>query len=201
MKFERCVIRSCSQSSSVSEEIKFTPAVSQADCFMRTVSCGAITAGNLYPVILQYLFIHSQTLPTHTSLGFQMSFLIQFIKPITPGNCNPSERREVSSPVFKSVGSCSHSQCLLGVREHLKAEVRSLEECIPCMKLGECNSCTEPGGSFRPSLRLSTSLKSLNFSLLFTSHRHPSQWSLWETSSLSLSLSFLPPPIYLFIFS
>lgn len=153
---------------------------------MRIISCGAITAGNSYPVILLYLFIQfsGRSPPTRLS-GFQMPFLIQFIKPITPGNCFliviPWERRKVSPPVLGSVSAL--------------AEVRSPEESVPCMKLREGNSCPEPGGSFHPSLRLSTSFKSLNVSLLLlTSHHHPSQWSLWETSSLSLS--YLHPSIF-----
>ena len=64
----------------------------------------------------------------------------------------------------------------------------------PVYESSECNSCSGPGGSFPPSLRLSTSFKTSNSSPLLTSRRHPSQRSLWETSSLSPP--YLHPSIF-----
>lgn len=61
--------------------------MSQRSTSYLTRTCGAFTTGSFYPVTLEYLLIHSRQLPTHTSLGFQMSFVIQFIKAVTPGNC------------------------------------------------------------------------------------------------------------------
>lgn len=128
-----------------------------------------------------------------------MSFLIQFLKTRTPGelfpDCNPEERREIF--FFFSVAALEHTHSLSACWECVWAsESRAAQhwECILCMKLRECNSCSKAGGSFPPCLRLLTSFKSLNFSLLLTSPHQTSPWSLWETSSLSL----LPPPIYLF---
>lgn len=167
-------------------EIKFTPAVIQPD-----ISRGS-SAGNFYPVILQFLLIHSRTLPTHTSLRLQMSLLIQLIKTITAGNCfpvvNPSERWEVSP------SSSSSSSDPWQLSSTLSVGACAAVRVSPVYESSECNSCSEPGGSFPPSLRLSTAFKSSNSSPLLTSHRHPSQWSLWETSSLSPP--YLHPSIF-----
>lgn len=128
-----------------------------------------------------------------------MSVLIQFIETITPGNCflivilGRGERFLLRSSNLRRTHTHTCS-----VWASKKQSCVQQWECVSCVwSLESVKSWPEPGGCFPPSLRLSTSFKSLNVSLLpLTSHHHPSQWSPWETSSLPLSPSYLHPSIF-----
>lgn len=98
-----------------------------------------------------------------------MSCFIRRIKAITPGN------RFLS--VLLEGGASSCPQNCVSCCSHLVHEVCSPEECTACVKL-----------SYRTRREFLSKPPPLHLSLLFTSH-HPSQWSLWRTSSPSLLLT------------